>query len=95
MVNYLLHLQGVAVYYAESIDTLGDNIREVNPEGFCAVPRVIEKLFDKIMLKGKELKGIKRMFFFWAVGLGLKYELNGANGAWYEFKLKLANKLVC
>ncbi len=94
MVNYLLHLQGVAVYYAESIDTLGDNIREVNPDGFCAVPRVIEKLFDKIMLKGKELKGLKKMIFFWAVNLGLRYELNGANGAWYEFQLKLANKLV-
>ncbi len=94
MVNYLLHLQGVAVYYAESIDTLGDNIREVNPDGFCAVPRVIEKLFDKIMLKGKELKGLKKMIFFWAVSLGLRYELNGANGTWYEFQLKLANKLV-
>lgn len=94
MVNYLLHLQGVAVYYAESIDTLGDNIREVNPDGFCAVPRVIEKLFDKIMLKGKELKGIKKGIFFWAVNLGLRYELNGANGWWYEKQLKLANKLV-
>lgn len=94
MVNYLLHYQGVAVYYAESVDTLGDNIREVNPEGFCAVPRVIEKLFDKIMLKGKDLKGIKRMLFFWAVNLGLRYELNNANGWWYGFQLGIANKLI-
>ncbi len=94
MVNYLLHLRGVAVYYAESIDTLGDNIREVNPEGFAAVPRVIEKLFDKILLKGKELKGIKKGLFFWAVNLGLKYELNNVNGWWYAFQLKLANKLI-
>jgi long-chain acyl-CoA synthetase len=94
MVNYLLQYQGVAVYYAESIDTIGDNIKETNPEGFCAVPRVIEKLFDKIMLKGKELKGIKRMMFFWAVNLGLRYELNGVNGWWYEFQLKIANKLI-
>ncbi len=94
MVNYLLHLRGVAVYYAESIDTLGDNIREVKPEGFAAVPRVIEKLFDKIMLKGKELKGIKKMLFFWAVNLGLRYELNNVNGWWYAFQLKIANKLI-
>ncbi len=94
MVNYLLQLRGVAIYYAESIETVGDNIRETNPEGFCAVPRVIEKLFDKIMLKGKELKGAKKMIFFWAVNLGLRYELNKANGCWYEFQLKLANKLV-
>lgn len=94
MVNYLLHYRGVAVYYAESIDTLGDNIREVNPEGFAAVPRVIEKLFDKIVLKGKELKGIKRGMFFWALNLGLRYELNNANGWWYEFQLKIANKLI-
>ena len=94
MVNYLLHVRGVAVYYAESIETVGDNMREVNPEGFAAVPRVVEKLFDKIMLKGKELKGIKRALFFWAVNLGLRYELNGANGWWYEFQLKIANKLI-
>ncbi len=94
MVNYLLHVRGVAVYYAESIETVGDNIREVNPEGFAAVPRVIEKLFDKIMLKGKELSGIKKGMFFWAVNLGLRYELNGANGWWYEFQLKIANKLI-
>ena len=94
MVNYLLQYQGVAIYYAESIDTLGDNIREVNPEGFCAVPRVIEKLFDKIMLKGKNLAGIKKALFFWAVNLGLRYELNGTNGWWYEFQLKIANKLI-
>ena len=94
MVNYLLHLRGVAIYYAESFETIGDNIREISPEGFAAVPRVIEKLFDKIMLKGKELKGIKKAMFFWAVNLGLRYELNRANGWWYEFQLKIANKLI-
>lgn len=94
MVNYLLHVRGVAVYYAESIETVGDNLREVKPEGFAAVPRVVEKLFDKIMLKGKDLKGIKRGLFFWAVNLGLRFELNGANGWWYEFQLKIANKLI-
>ena len=94
MVNYLVMINGAAVYYAESIDTLGENMKEVNPQGFTAVPRVLEKLYDKIILKGKELSGIKKSLFFWAVDLGLKYELNRANGWWYETQLKLANKLI-
>lgn len=94
MVNYLIQHQGVSVYYAESTETIGDNLREVNPDGFASVPRVIEKLFDKLLLKGKELKGIKRGLFFWAVDIGLKYELNGANGALYEMKRKIADKLI-
>lgn len=94
MVNYLLQHQGVSVYYAESIETVGDNIREVHPDGFAAVPRVIEKLYDKLLLKGKELPGLKKAIFFWAVNIGLKYELNGANGALYEFKRKIADKLI-
>lgn len=94
MVNYLLQHQGVSVYYAESTETIGDNLREINPDGFASVPRVIEKLFDKLLLKGKELKGIKRALFFWAVDIGLRYELNGANGALYEMKRKIADKLI-
>lgn len=94
MVNYLIQHQGVSVYYAESTETIGDNLREVNPDGFASVPRVIEKLFDKLLLKGKELKGIKRALFFWAVDIGLRYELNGANGALYEMKRKIADKLI-
>jgi long-chain acyl-CoA synthetase len=94
MVNYLVMSNGAAVYYAESIDTLGDDMRDVKPHGFTAVPRVLEKIFDKIVLKGKELTGIKKTLFFWAVNLGLKYELNNANGLQYEMQLKLANKLI-
>jgi len=94
MVNYLIQFKGAAVYYAESIDSLGENLLEVKPMGFASVPRVLEKLYDKIMLKGKELTGVKRKLFFWAVDLGLRYELNGANGWWYEKQLKLANKLI-
>lgn len=94
MVNYLVMTNGAAVYYAESIETLGDDMRDVRPQGFTCVPRVLEKIFDKIMLKGKELTGIKKRLFFWAVNLGLKYELNRANGWWYETQLKLANKLI-
>jgi len=94
MVNYLVQYRGCGVYYAESVETVGDNMREVNPQGFAAVPRVIEKLYDKIILKGKELTGIKKVLFFWAVNLGLKFELNNANGAFYEFQRKLANKII-
>lgn len=94
MLNYLLQYQGCAIYYAESIETMGDNIREIKPEGFAAVPRVIEKVYDKIMLKGKELTGIKKVLFFWAVNLGFRFELNNANGWWYGVQLKIADKLI-
>ncbi len=94
MVNYLYQYKGCGVYYAESVDTIGDNLREVHPNGFASVPRVIERLYDKLLLKGKELKGIKKNLFFWAVDLGLKYELNRANGAWYELQRSIADKLI-
>ncbi|PKP29974.1 MAG: long-chain fatty acid--CoA ligase [Bacteroidetes bacterium HGW-Bacteroidetes-16] len=94
MVNYLVQNKGASVYYAESIDTIGDNLREINPQGFTAVPRVIEKLYDKLILKGKELTGVKRALFFWAVDLGLKYELNKANGWAYELQRAIADKLI-
>ncbi|MBN1252004.1 MAG: long-chain fatty acid--CoA ligase [Bacteroidales bacterium] len=94
MVNYLFQYNGNSVYYAESIETLGENLKEVHPAGFVCVPRVIEKLYDKIIMKGKELSGIKKTLFFWAVDLGLKYELNNANGAFYNLKLKIADKLI-
>lgn len=94
MVNYLIQHKGCGVYYAESTETIGDNLREIHPDGFAAVPRVIERLYDKLLLKGKELKGIKKNIFFWAVNLGLRYELNGQNGAWYEFQRKIADKLI-
>lgn len=94
MVNMLLQHAGVSIYYAESIDTIGDNLREISPQGFTTVPRVLEKVYDKLILKGKELKGLKRAIFFWAVNIGLRYELNNANGAWYEFQRKIVDKLV-
>lgn len=94
MVNYLIQYKGASVYYAESIDTIGDNLREVHPHGFTSVPRVIEKLYDKLILKGKELKGVKKSLFFWAVDLGLKYELNRANGSFYEMQRSIADKLI-
>ncbi|MDB4061752.1 long-chain fatty acid--CoA ligase [Vicingaceae bacterium] len=94
MISYLYFYTGTSIYYAESLETIGDNLREVKPDVFTAVPRLLEKVYDKIVAKGTELTGIKRALFFWALGLGQKYELNGANGAFYEFQLKLANKII-
>ncbi len=95
MVNYLVQAKGLSVYYVESIDTIGENLNEVHPHGFASVPRVLEKLFDKIMLKGKELKGIKRWLFDWAVRLGVQYEDDPAKRSkMYNLKLSIARKLI-
>jgi long-chain acyl-CoA synthetase len=94
MLTYLYMSMGVSIYYAESIEKISDNLKEVKPAVFTTVPRLLEKVFDKIMAKGKDLTGIKKGLFFWALNLGLKYELRGANGWWYELQLKLANKLI-
>jgi long-chain acyl-CoA synthetase len=94
MLTYLLQYKGISIYYAENIGTIGDNLKEIHPDILTTVPRLLEKFYDKIIGTGRKLKGIKRFFFFWAVSLGLKYELNGANGWWYELRLKLARKLV-
>ncbi|UTW67451.1 long-chain fatty acid--CoA ligase [bacterium SCSIO 12643] len=91
---YLYLKEGTSVYFAESMETIGDNIKEVQPEVFSAVPRLLEKVFDKIIAKGQELTGIKKMLFFWAVGLGEKWEPNRANGGFYEWQLGIANKLI-
>lgn len=85
---------GASVYYAESMDTIGDNLKEVKPDVFSTVPRLLEKVFDKIMATGHSLTGIKKALFFWAVGLGLKFELHGKNGWWYGVKLSIADKLI-
>lgn len=94
MLNYLYAYCGVSVYYAESIDTISENLKEVKPHIFVTVPRLLEKVYDKIYLKGSELKGIKRKLFFWALELGLKYEINTDQGFWYNLQLDIANKLV-
>ena len=84
----------VSVYFAESLETIADNLREIKPNVMTAVPRLLEKVYDKIYAKGEELKGIKKKLFYWAVNIGLQYEPYGQNGAWYEFKLKIARKLI-
>jgi len=94
MVIYLYQYYSVSVYFAESIEKLSDNLKEVKPNVITAVPRLLEKVYDKIYAKGLELKGIKHKLFFWALNLGNQYEPYGANGFWYEFKLKIARKLI-
>ncbi|MDX1774580.1 AMP-dependent synthetase/ligase [Oceanihabitans sediminis] len=94
MILYLYQYCGVEIYFAESIEKMSDNLKEVKPNVMTAVPRLYEKVFDKIVAKGADLSGIKKALFFWAVELGLKYEPYGANGWWYETQLKLARKLI-
>lgn len=92
--TYLYMKEGTSVFFAESMETIGDNIKEIKPEVFSAVPRLLEKVFDKIIAKGQEQTGIKKMLFFWAVELGEKWEPNGENGAFYEWQLSIANKII-
>lgn len=94
MLSTLYIYLGVSIYFAESLETIGDNLKEVKPQIFATVPRLLEKVYDKIVAKGEEQKGIKKTLFFWALNLGLRYEVNRANGWWYETKLKIANKLI-
>lgn len=94
MVSYLYLFRGTNIYYAESLETIGDNLKEVQPDMFTTVPRLLEKVYDKIMQKGNEQVGLKRKLFFWAHDLAEKFELNKDQGAWYTFQLGLANKLV-
>lgn len=94
MMTYHFIYKGIGIYYAESMATLMNDMKEVKPEIFVSVPRLLEKVYDGIIRKGRELKGIKKQIFFWAVNLGLRYELHGKNGWWYEKQLGLANKLV-
>ena len=94
MILYLYQYYGVSVYFGEAIDKISDNLKEVKPNVMTAVPRLLEKVYDKIYAKGAELTGIKKSLFFWAIDLGLKYQPYGANGGWYEFQLKIARKLI-
>lgn len=94
MILYLYQYYGVAIYFGESIEKISDNIKEVKPTVMTVVPRLLEKVYDKIYTKGSELTGIKKNLFFWAIDLGLRYEPYGANGFWYEIQLKIARKLI-
>ena len=94
MITYIYTLSGISIYYAESLETIGENLKEVQPTGFTTVPRLLEKVFEKIMAKGQELSGTKRKLFNWAVDLGLQYDNLQSKGLLYNVQLKLANKLI-
>jgi long-chain acyl-CoA synthetase len=94
MMNYHYQYKGMTIYYAENFGTIANDLKAIKPQMFITVPRLLETVYDKIISKGKELKGIKKMMFFQAVKLGLRFELNRANGWWYHFRLNIADKLV-
>lgn len=94
VILYIYQYYSISIYFAESIDKISDNFKEVKPDVFSVVPRLLEKVYDKIYAKGTELTGLKKKLFFWAIDLGLRYEPYGQNGFWYEFQLKIARKLI-
>ncbi len=94
MMTYIYLFNGSPIYYAESMETIADNLREVKPQIFTTVPLLLEKVYNRIMVKGNELTGFKRKLFFWAHDLAAKYEINKPLGAWYNLQLSLANKLI-
>jgi long-chain acyl-CoA synthetase len=94
MITYFYLYRGASVYYAESLETIGDNLKEVKPMMFTTVPRLLEKVYDRIMAKGAELTGIKKKLFFWAHDLATRFELNKNQGFSYRLQLALANKII-
>lgn len=94
VVTYIYLFNGVSIYYAESLETIGENLKEVHPAVFSTVPRLLEKVYEKIIAKGREQKGIKRSLFFWAVALGDKFESDKNMGLWYNIQLAIANKII-
>ncbi|MEI7471906.1 MAG: long-chain fatty acid--CoA ligase [Chitinophagaceae bacterium] len=94
LVTYIYITSGNSIYYAESLDTVGENIREVKPNLFSTVPRLLEKVYEKIMDKGSELRGVKRKLFDWAIGLGNEYDNLKSRGIWYRIQLAIANKII-
>ncbi len=94
MMNYHYQYLGISIYYAENLATIADNLREAKVHAFNAVPRVLEKFYDNIVARGKDLKGIQKRIFFWAIDIGLKYELGNKNTWWYKQKLKIADHFV-
>jgi long-chain acyl-CoA synthetase len=94
MVTYIYLFKGTSIYYAEGLETIGDNLKEVKPHLFTTVPRLLEKVYDRIMSKGMELTGVKRKLFFWAHDLATRYEINKNQGFAYNMQLALANKLI-
>lgn len=94
MVTYIYLFKGTSIYYAQSMETIAENLKEVKPHLFTTVPRLLEKVYDKIMEKGSEQVGIKKKLFYWAHDLATKFEINASASAGYKLQLSLANKIV-
>ncbi len=94
MLNYMSMLKGISIYYIENLSAIADSLQEVKPDGFHTVPRLLEMFYDKIVAKGKDLEGIKKKIFFWAIDLGFNYSFKRARGPLYQLKLGIANQLV-
>jgi long-chain acyl-CoA synthetase len=94
LLNYLYQYLGFSIYYAENLGMITENMKDVQPVILSTVPRLLEKIYDKLFATGHKLKGVKRWIFFWALHLALRYELKGANGWFYELKRKIYDKLV-
>jgi long-chain acyl-CoA synthetase len=94
MVGYLYLKLGATIYYAENMESIADNLKEVKPFAFTTVPRLLEKVYDKIVAKGHTLGGIKKALFFWALNLGLRYELGNKNTWIYRKQLAIADRLI-
>lgn len=94
MISYFYMYKSASIYYAENLESIGDNLKEVRPNMFTTVPRLLEKVYDKIMNKGSELTGIKKKMFYWAHNLAARFEINTHQGVWYNIQLALANRLV-
>jgi long-chain acyl-CoA synthetase len=92
--NYQTQYSGASIYYAESMGTIAINLKEIKATGFDAVPRILEKIYDNVIAKGRSLSGFKKLMFFWAVDLGLKYQPFGINSPFYYLKLKIADKMI-
>ena len=92
--SYYCQYMGFEIYFAESIDKIGDNLKEAQPNFMAVVPRLLEKVFDKIVDKGSDLSGIKKRLFYWSLQLAEQYKPYKENGIWYEFKLKIARKFI-
>lgn len=93
-VTYIYLFSGIGIYYAESLETIGENLKEIKPNGFTTVPRLLEKVFEKIMTTGSNLTGIKKALFFWAVKLGKRYDNRVSGGIFYNLQLAVANKII-
>lgn len=94
MVSTLYLFKGISIYYAEGLETIGDNLKEIKPQIFVSVPRLIERVYEKITATGEKLTGTKRKIFDWSMRIANSYELNNKNGLWYKLQYKIADKLV-